>query len=287
MKTYYGIKQTMTQTFDKAGKRLPVTVVSVKPMKVTQVKQNDRDGYEALQVGVGERRVKTISKPLRTHLKVAEGDKAPRYVRELRGVSGESEGMTEIKITDVFKVGDRVAVAGVSKGRGFAGVIKRWGFAGGPKTHGQSDRQRAPGSIGQGTDPGRVHKGKKMPGRFGNQRFKIQNLLVIKIDEAAEELWLSGPVPGARGALLEIKKTGEVSFAGLFDAEKEVTEAVEKTEEVATEVKAEKTAEVNTTEEEEGKEETKAEAKKEEEGEAAKVETNETEKEEKDEKVEK
>ena len=111
-----------------------------------------------------------------------------------------------IKIEDIIKPGDIVNVSGISKGRGFAGVMKRWGFHGGPRTHGQSDRERAPGSIGQGTDPGRVHKGKKMPGRYGNQKFTIRNLTILYMDANKQEITLSGPIPGSKNTLITINK---------------------------------------------------------------------------------
>jgi large subunit ribosomal protein L3 len=130
---------------------------------------------------------------------------ALRYLREFRLRDGEVEEGQRV-LVDVFDVGDRVDVVGISKGRGFAGVVKRYGFGGGPKTHGQSDRQRAPGSIGAATYPGRVWKGKRMPGRMGGERVSAQNLRVELVDAERNLLAVRGSVPGARGGLVMIKQ---------------------------------------------------------------------------------
>lgn len=217
MNTIIGTKLAMDQTWDKNGHRIPVTVVVATPMVITQVKSEKSDGYNAVQVGIGTKSAKNINKPQINHLKKKAKDKVPAILQEIRltDVSQLKIGDT-ISPTEVLEEGDVVAVSGTSKGRGFSGVIKRWGFHGGPRTHGQSDRERAPGSIGQGTDPGRVHKGKKMPGRYGNQRFTIKNLRVINIDEQHQTVWLSGPIPGTKGSLITITKTNQKDFPGLF-----------------------------------------------------------------------
>jgi large subunit ribosomal protein L3 len=223
---YYGTKQKMTQAWDKRGKRYPVTVIQVSPLTVTQVKNLDQDGYQALQVGWGE--AKKTNKPMAGHLKKVT-QTTPKRIREVKVASQDLKSVgDQITITEVVKVGDFVTVRGTSKGRGFAGVIKRWGFGGGPRTHGQSDRMRAPGSIGQGTDPGRVHKGKKMAGRYGNQQFAIRNLQVIHLDEANNILWVSGPIPGAPGSTITITKDRDGEFPGLFH-QKETDTQVEAT----------------------------------------------------------
>lgn len=198
-------KKTMTQAWDKAGKRRAITILTAHPMVVTQVKSIATDGYTAIQVGVGEKR--RVSQPLAGHLKKANQKRPPRHVQEIT-----INEPANIKVGDtitadqVLSVGDTVAVQAKTKGRGFAGVVKRWGFAGGPKTHGQSDRHRAPGSIGQGTDPGRIHKGKKMAGRYGNQTQTIKNLAIFKVDKPANEIWITGPVPGAKGSIATLTK---------------------------------------------------------------------------------
>lgn len=199
-----GIKGEMGQVFVD-GKRIPVTKITAGPCVVTQVKSAEKDGYGAIQLGLGEKKAKRVKKPMLGHFKPLDKH-YPKYLREVR-LDSDSElkvGDT-ISVGDVFSEGDSVSVTGISKGRGFAGVVKRWGFSGGPKTHGQSDRQRAPGSIGQGTDPGRVRKGKKMAGRMGTQRFTVKGLLVIGVDKDTNELLVKGPVPGNSGGLLIIK----------------------------------------------------------------------------------
>jgi large subunit ribosomal protein L3 len=194
MQAILGSKKDMSQTFVD-GKRVPVTRVQAGPCVVTQIRTHDSDGYWAIQLGLGEKKAKKA------------GKKQPRFIREVR-VKKEPEAKVgdQIKVADVFSEGDLVMVTGTTKGKGFAGVVKRWGFKGGPRTHGQSDRQRAPGSIGQGTDPGRVWKGKKMAGRMGGETKTIKNLKIVGVDEAKNELLLSGPVPGVRDSLLVIKK---------------------------------------------------------------------------------
>ena len=197
----------MSQTF-VGTTRVPVTVVKAGPCVVTQIKTLQKDGYWAIQLGFGEKKIKNIKKPVLGHLKgVVQGKTAPRFLREVRlDKEPQFKVGDKISVADIFKPGDLVAVTGTSKGKGFAGVIKRWGFAGGPATHGQSDRQRAPGSIGQGTTPGRVHKGKKMPGRMGGERVTVKNLRVISVDPRANEITLSGPIPGVPGGLVMIRK---------------------------------------------------------------------------------
>lgn len=197
----------MTQAFVD-NTRVPVTIVSVTPNTVIQVITENKNGYFGVQLGFGEKRTKNITKPLLGHLKAAKDQKvAARFLREVRVESEPDEKVgDQIKASDIFSVGDVVAVTGVSKGKGFAGGVKRHGFHGGPKTHGQSDRHRAPGSIGQGTSPGRVWKGKRMAGRMGSDTVTVKNLKVIAVDSEKNELHLSGPVPGTRKSLLIVKR---------------------------------------------------------------------------------
>lgn len=227
MDTILGTKSHMMQTFTQGGTRVPVTVVKTGPSVVIQVKKTEKDGYGALQIGFGAKKVKGITKPLLGHLKKAieaqsaereaQRGMAPRFLREVRTAEEEYKAGDVIVPSQVLKPGDLVQVTGVSKGKGFVGVVGRWGFAGGPKTHGQSDRLRAPGSIGRGTTPGRVVKGQKMAGRMGQEKATVKNLRVMKLDEEKGELWLSGLVPGARGSLLVIRKLGEAKkFDPLF-----------------------------------------------------------------------
>jgi large subunit ribosomal protein L3 len=211
LNTILGLKGKMGQTFVE-GIRIPKTTVLAGPCVVTQVKSQDKDGYWAVQLGMGTRKAKNTSKPLQGHLKKAQSSKLktksyPRYLREVRlEKEPEQKVGDQIKVSDLFKAGDLISARGTSKGKGFAGVVKRWHFAGGPKTHGQSDRQRAPGSIGGTTTPGRVYKGKHMAGRMGNETKTIKNLKIISVDAEKNELVISGPVPGRTGSLVLIKK---------------------------------------------------------------------------------
>lgn len=230
LNTILGSKKIMEQAF-VGENRIPTTVVLAGPCVVTQVKDEERDGYWAVQLGFSEKRASKINKPTKGHLRPAldagrgrSGDQktlfAPRFLREVRLSEKPDFNVGDsIAVGDVFSLGDKISVTGTSKGKGFAGVIKRWGFAGGPRTHGQSDRERAPGSIGQGTTIGRVFKGKKMGGRMGSDTITIKNLQVVRIDEHKNEMALSGPVPGIPGGLLIIKRLK----AGKLTEQKRVT----------------------------------------------------------------
>jgi len=207
--TLMGTKIKMSQAFDKNNARVPVTLVFVSPNMVTDIKTIDRDNYESLQVGFGTKKLKNTTKPLAGHLKkVTKENLLPKTLKEIKTDNINDYKVGDlIKLSDVFTPGDTIQVTSISKGKGFAGGMKRWGFAGGPKTHGQSDRSRAPGSIGQGTTPGRVHKGKKMAGRMGSDRVTIKNLTVFDIDDESNLLSIVGPVPGAKGSLVVVKRT--------------------------------------------------------------------------------
>ena len=210
LNTILGFKQKMGAVYVK-DRRFPVTWIKVGPCVVTNVKNIEKDGYIAVQLGAGSKKSKSLTKPLQNHLKNVIKDKeAPRYLKEIRVESDTELKVGDlIKVGDVLKSGDVVAITGISKGKGFAGVVKRWGFHGGPKTHGQSDRERAPGSIGQRTTPGRVYKGKKMGGRMGSDQVTLKNLSVIDVDEKENTIAVVGAVPGIFGGLLFIKKIGE------------------------------------------------------------------------------
>jgi len=205
--TILGSKRETGQTFVE-GLRIPITRVSAGPCVVTQVKNMDKDGYWAVQLGFNSRKAKTTSKPLQGHLsKTSKDDKFPRYLREIK-IDKEPEAKVgdQILASDIFKVGDVVAVTGVSKGKGFAGGVKRHHFRGGPRTHGQADRERAPGSIGATTTPGRVHKGKRMAGRMGGEMVTVKNLHIISVDPETNLLEISGMIPGAPGSLVSVHK---------------------------------------------------------------------------------
>jgi large subunit ribosomal protein L3 len=198
-----GRKVGMTQIFDDDGVALPVTVIEAGPCYVTQIKTEDNEGYSSVQIGFNEVKPQRLTKGQLGHL---ERNNLPplKVLREFRTKSPDvSEGDT-LKV-DVFEKGERVDVVGISKGRGFAGVMKRHGFSGGPITHGQSDRQRSPGSLGSGTTPGRVFKGKKGPGRMGNERVTSSNVRVVLVDLERNLLAVDGSVPGPKGGTVVIK----------------------------------------------------------------------------------
>ncbi|OGM28088.1 50S ribosomal protein L3 [Candidatus Woesebacteria bacterium RIFCSPLOWO2_01_FULL_39_61] len=211
-------KGKMGQTFVE-DTRVPVTWLKVGPCVVTQIKKAERDGYWAIQIGYGVKKIKNVTKPLQGHMRgVIRENKAPRFLREIKvDASPDFKVGDVITLSDIFKKGDEVAVTGISKGKGFAGVVKRWKFAGGPRTHGQSDRLRAPGSIGQGTTPGRVYKGKKMAGRMGGERVTVKNLIVVDVDSQNGQVAVSGPVPGIPNGLLIIKKLASGKLEELIE----------------------------------------------------------------------
>ncbi len=203
MHALLGIKLGQSQTFTEDGKRIPVTLIEAGPCWVTQV--TDMGGYRAIQLGFGN--IKHPSKPLMGHMKKAGLEVKPRFLRTIRDTSsGETKAGTEIKVADVFKVGDKVRVIGTSKGKGFAGVVKRHHFKGGPRTHGQSDRERAPGSIGQTTTPGRVYRGKRMAGHMGAATVTVTGLKVTAVDPVTNTLTIKGVIPGGKKALVLIAK---------------------------------------------------------------------------------
>lgn len=192
----------MTQIFSKDGERFPVTEIIAGPCTVIFERISDKDGYRALGMGFG---TKKVSKK-----KEATRENRPLFLREIRISQEEKVPIGEvITIDKVLAPGDLVDVTGWSKGWGFAGVVKRHHFKGGPRTHGQSDRERAPGSIGSTTTPGRVFKGKRMAGKEGNKRKTIKNLLVVKVDSANNKIFVKGAVPGKAEGLLIIKNTGK------------------------------------------------------------------------------
>jgi large subunit ribosomal protein L3 len=201
-----GRKIGMTQLFQEGGETVAVTAIQAEPSVITQVKSRDKDGYDAIQVGFVENKVKQsrLNSPQKGHLRGLENI---RYLREFR-----TEDIGSVKRGDkvgvgFLKQGDLINVTGLSKGRGFAGVVKRHHFSGGPKTHGQTDRHRAPGSIGATTWPGRVLKGKRMAGHMGNKRVTARKLKVMQADPERNLLLVKGAVPGAVGGLLVIEKT--------------------------------------------------------------------------------
>jgi len=215
-----GIKKYQSQAFLEDGKRVPTTAILASGNVITQVKTDDKEGYNSVQIGFGTN--KKASKAKLGNGKKAGLEKAPRFFREIKlSDKGEFKAGTEVQVAEIFQAGDIIDVVGQSKGKGFAGVVKRHHFKGGPRTHGQSDRERAPGSIGQTTTPGRVYKGKRMAGRMGDERVTVKNLEVLNVKEDGTIL-ISGLVPGSVNSLVLIKKVGESKkFVPLY---KEVTE---------------------------------------------------------------
>ena len=212
MKGLLGKKIGMTQIFLGDGKMVPVTVIEAGPCVVTQVKEREKDGYEAVQIGYQEVKKENVNKPIEGHFKKAKV--APqKYLAELLLANGENYELGQVLTVESFTVGERADVTGVSKGKGFQGVVKRWGFKGGPKSHG-SHFQRAPGSVGASATPSRVVKGKKLPGQMGNARVSVQNLEVVQVDSDKNLLFLKGAVPGSKGGLLMIKSSVKASSKG-------------------------------------------------------------------------
>ncbi|HEY0948335.1 MAG TPA: 50S ribosomal protein L3 [Candidatus Paceibacterota bacterium] len=202
MKFILARKGRMTQIFADSGEVFVGTKVTAGPVVVTQVKNTDgADGYDAVQVAFGEQKKERLSKAVLGHTKGT----GYRVIKEFRTEAGELAVGSEIK-ADTFAEGDTVVVTSTSKGRGFAGVVKRHGFHGGRRSHGQKHSEREPGSIGGGGRAGgRVAKGMRMAGRMGSDRVTVKNLKVLKVDADTGEMIISGAIPGAPGALVEIR----------------------------------------------------------------------------------
>ncbi|HBL81506.1 MULTISPECIES: 50S ribosomal protein L3 [Congzhengia] len=202
-KAILGKKLGMTQLFGENGVLIPVTVVEAGPCRVIQKKTVDSDGYEAVQVGFGEKKEKHTPKAMQGHFKKA-GTGYMKYLRELKlDNSSEMNVGDEIK-ADVFAAGDAVDVTGITKGKGYAGPIKRWGAHRGPMTHG-SGYHRGPGSLGACSTPSRVMKGKKLAGHLGVEKVTIQNLEVVLVDAEKNVLAIKGAIPGPKGGMVIIK----------------------------------------------------------------------------------
>jgi large subunit ribosomal protein L3 len=201
VKCMMGTKGRMTQVFDEKGVVSAATIISASAMIATQVKTAEKDGYAAVQFGIGVRKEKNTNKPLKGHLK----DLA--LLQTLREFPVDSEVKRGDSVdVSIFAPGDIVEVSAISKGKGFQGVVKRHGFHGGPRSHGQKNRERSPGSIGGGGRAGgRVVKGMRMAGRMGNDRVTVRNLRVLQVDQADNTILISGAVPGRPGTLVEIR----------------------------------------------------------------------------------
>ena len=199
-----GRKIGMTSIYSAEGKAMPCTVIEAGPCVVTQVKTQDRDGYEAVQLGFGERKEKNTPNALKGHFKKANTEPKAKLV-EFEGF--EDLNLGDVVNVDIFSEGEFVDIAGTSKGKGFQGVVKRHNFGGvGQATHGQHNRLRAPGSIGAASYPARVFKGMRMAGQMGNERVLIENLEVLKVLAEKNIIVVKGSIPGAKGSTVTIEK---------------------------------------------------------------------------------
>ncbi len=199
-----GKKIGMTSVYSAEGKNLPCTLIEASPCVITQIKTQEKDGYNAVQLGYGERKDKHTTNALKGHFKKA-GVSPKRKLIEFRGF--EDKNLGDSITVEIFAEGDFVDVVGTSKGKGFQGVVKRHGFHGvGDATHGQHNRMRAPGSIGAASYPARVFKGMKMAGRTGNDRVKQGNLQVLKVLADKNILVVKGSIPGAKGSYVIVEK---------------------------------------------------------------------------------
>ena len=200
-----GKKIGMTSIFDQSGKNMPCTVIKVGPCVVTQVRTEDKDGYDAIQLGFDDKTEKSANKAEIGHSKKA-GTSVKKKVIEFQGFDSEYK-LGDVITVDHFEEGEFVDITGTSKGKGFQGVVKRHGFAGvGQATHGQHNRLRAPGSIGAASYPARVFKGMRMAGRMGTDTVKVQNLKVLKVIADQNLLVVKGCVPGHKNAYLKVEK---------------------------------------------------------------------------------
>lgn len=207
MKFILGTKQNMTQIFDEEGNVIPTTIVKTSPIVVTQVKTKDKDGYEAIQVGFGEKKAKRINKALKGHIKDLGNFQVLKEIRlDKKPPGGEQKNWNVGDKIDLnnFSAGDKVVISSTSKGKGFQGVVKRHGFKGGPRSHGQKHSEREPGSIGTAGFQ-RVFKNRRMAGRMGGDTITFKNLKVVKVNPESNEIYIKGAVPGRRGTLVEIK----------------------------------------------------------------------------------
>lgn len=213
MRGILGYKRGMTQIFTEDGTVVPVTVVEAGPCPVVQVKKADTDGYAALQIGFGAIRPKRVAKPLRGHYARA-GVEPLRHLRELRAGAKETEKKLGEAITVAeFKVGEKVDVTAVSKGRGYQGTVKRHHFTRGPESHG-SMNVRQPGSLGQSSDPSRVFKGTRMSGHMGARRTTVKNQVLALVDAEKNLLAVRGQIPGPDGGLVLIREALSVRRSG-------------------------------------------------------------------------
>ena len=207
MKALLGKKVGMTRVFDDYGDHVAVTIIQAGPCYISQIKTEEMDGYNALQLGFEETSERRVGRPLSGHFAKA-GVKPLKHVKEFKVSHVDGYELGQEITVEAFVAGESVNVTGTSKGKGFAGVMKRHDFAGAQTTHGQSDRRRAPGSIGNASDPSRVFPGKRMAGRMGNDRVKVQNLTVVRVDAEKNLIYITGSIPGSKNSIVEIEFNG-------------------------------------------------------------------------------
>jgi large subunit ribosomal protein L3 len=205
MKGIIGKKIGMSRIFDANGDVIPVTVVEAGPCRVIQIKTKGKDGYDGVQLGFAEKRKSLVNKPLLGHFSKTEAEPM-RILKEVRLERGEKVELGQEVKADIFSVGEKVNITGISKGLGFQGGVRKHHFKGGPKSHGQSDRLRAPGSIGGSSYPSRVWKGQRMAGRMGRERVTVRNLEIVDLDLKRNVMLVKGAVPGKRNSILTIRK---------------------------------------------------------------------------------
>ncbi|MCK4233822.1 50S ribosomal protein L3 [candidate division WOR-3 bacterium] len=197
-----GKKREMTQLFEEDGTVVPVTLIEAKPCVVTQVKTEEKDGYSAVQLGVGQKR--NVSKPIKGHLRKGKLETV-KYLIEFRVSDPENYSEGQLLDVKIFSEGEIIDVSSFSKGKGFQGVVKRHGYSGGPETHG-STSHRVPGSLGASATPGRVVKGKKLPGRMGGNRVTVKNLKIAKVEQGENIIAVKGAIPGSRNSIIILRK---------------------------------------------------------------------------------
>jgi large subunit ribosomal protein L3 len=201
-----GKKLGMTQLFDETGAVVPVTVVEAGPCPVVQIRTQEKEGYQAVQLGFGNKKTSRATKAEIGHAAKAGLAAAPEVLREFSVAADQAPAMGDRVTVELFEVGGKVKITGTTKGRGFQGVVKRHGFAGGRASHGASRVHRAPGSIGAGTNPSRVIKGKRLPGHMGSAQHTVRNLQVAKVDPERNLLYIRGAVPGPVSGYVFITK---------------------------------------------------------------------------------
>jgi large subunit ribosomal protein L3 len=203
VKGILGKKIGMTRVFRESGESVPITALEVGPCYIIQIKREEKEGYNAIQLGYQPKAERKLNKPLLGHYRAA-GKGGFRYLREIRMDEVDSFALGQEITSEIFTIGDSITVRALSKGRGFAGVVKRWNFSGGDTAHGCRSH-RVPGSIGASATPSRVMRGKKLPGRMGNQRFAVKNLEVVDVVKERGLVLVKGSVPGSRGGLVEVR----------------------------------------------------------------------------------